>query len=137
MEKRAIKFRGIHIETGEWIYGNGCVVIDPNYVAIPVTKDVTNESYAMMMSKIKPETLGQFTDEFYSDTTEVYEGDIYEYDYEYDSDYDGDMPIVKHTAGRGAVKSIFDTHEIKTAKREGGTVKYIGNIYEHPHLLKQ
>lgn len=77
----------------------------------------------------------QFTEQTYSNKTEVYEGDIYEYNYEYDSDYDGDMPIVKRSQGRGIVKSIFNTREIATAKSEGGTVKYIGNIYQNPELI--
>jgi hypothetical protein len=77
----------------------------------------------------------QYCDEKYSDGTKVCEGDIYEYAYEYDSDYDGDIPIVKKTSGKGHVKSIYDVWQIKTAKSEGGTVKCIGNIYEHPELL--
>lgn len=77
----------------------------------------------------------QFAEETYSDGTDVYEGDIYEYDYEYDSDYDGDMPIVKHSKGRGVVYSIYNTRQIRTAKSEGGTVKKIGTIYETPNLL--
>lgn len=81
-------------------------------------------------------TIMQFVWETDSEGTEVYEGDVYEYDYEYDSDYDGDMPIVKRSTGRGYVKDIFDTFRIKEAKSEGGKVKVIGNIHSNPELLK-
>jgi uncharacterized phage protein (TIGR01671 family) len=66
---------------------------------------------------------------------EIYEGDVISWDYEYDSDYDGDMPIVKRSTGKAAIKDIFDRERIFTARQEGKGVEVIGNIYENPELL--
>lgn len=80
--------------------------------------------------------LMQFTGISDSFGTPIFECDIYEYRYEYDADYDGDIPIVKESSGRKSVRDIFDTWRIKEALSEGGTVKVIGNIHQHRHLLE-
>lgn len=70
-----------------------------------------------------------------SNGTEVFTGDIVEWDYEYDSDYDGDMPIVRRSSGRTLIESEKDAWRVREAKSEGGKVFVKGNIYQHPELV--
>lgn len=123
MNERIIKFRAWHKEAKVMLrVGDNFRTTHPLDCAV----------YARQGQDV---VLMQFTGETYSDGTEVYEDDIYEYDYEYDSDYDGDMPIVKQSSGRGVVKDLTDTYAIRRAKQEGGKVRVIGNIHEHPNLI--
>jgi hypothetical protein len=66
---------------------------------------------------------------------EIYEDDVIAWDYEYDADYDGDMPIVKRSTGRAAVKDMCGHYAIRRAKEEGDGVEVIGNIHQNPELL--
>lgn len=72
---RTIKFRGRDLETGKLVYGDlmkgsfNRVLIDENKGALPARY-------------VEPESVGQFTNCYDADGTEIYEGDYLEIDYE-------------------------------------------------------
>ena len=135
MNQRVIKFRVWDNGRKEWIHGPGHEVNLFGEAIIVGGFLIREDDTHVGLDDLNDMIAVQFTGETYSDGAEVYEDDIYEYDYEYDSDYDGDMPIVKQSSGRGVVKHMTDTYAIRRAKEEGGKVRVIGNIHEHPNLL--
>ena len=70
---RELKFRGINLDTNEWVYGYGVVQnIEHNEARI------INSTGGNMMHNwdVKPETVGQFTGMNDQHDVEIYEGDI-------------------------------------------------------------
>jgi hypothetical protein len=137
LNKREIKFNGWHVGANKMFSAEEMAA--DQLTLLPTGSFINVNGTSTALSTIYPSDKFiplQFANEYYSDGTEVYEGDIYEYEYEYDSDYDGDMPIVKKSKGKGVVESIYNTRDIRTAKYEGGKVNKIGNIYQNPDLLK-
>jgi hypothetical protein len=135
-------FRGKKIDTKEWVFGNGVVIVDSDYVAIPHTKDVTSTDYSIKLCKIIPNTLGQCTgiNIRYKNNTPpqfIYEGDIVN-----DSIRDYivrwntrtarfELEIIYHEA----IEGIVQTH--KDFPIDGFLLNLKGNIHDNPELLPQ
>ena len=77
--ERAIKFRGIRIDTGEWVYGCLIRLINDFYIMPPMFDEDGREMPTGQNFKVKPETIGQLTGGSDRDKKEIYEGDLIRY----------------------------------------------------------
>jgi hypothetical protein len=136
-------FRGKRIDNGEWVYGNGVVVVDEDYVAIPQTKDVTSADYAIKLVKIVPETVGQLSPHELG----LHEGDIVNYVTGSPSRYVnavvefGEYETYTHfNKEEGDVEKHFGFYiNDGKAKIPLGSLwlQKIGNIHDNPELVNQ
>ena len=101
---RTIKFRGLSIKTGQWVYG--CYLTDGlEYHAIQaIVKELgSDDDYITMSSGVIKETVGQFTDEHDKNGAEIYEQDKISRQYPFDS-----KPEKAHCNEVGTVKFVND-----------------------------
>jgi hypothetical protein len=124
---REIEFRGRNKPTGEWKYGY--LVVDEKYCQIWQEGDVP--------VPVDPETVGEYTGRQTKNGTKVYEGDIF-----LDSDIDAKWVVVWYkyafalrlTDTRYQTKSV---HHSFLMDFDFSNCTLIGNVYEHPHLVKE
>lgn len=117
---REIKFRGISVESNNFIYG---VPIISGIHAFIVTP---NNRACDLGSRVEPETVSQYTGLKDKNGVEIYEGDIYIEDHEW---Y---YSVVKWGSVDIAYEGVFHGYELNECY-----IEVIGNIYENPELLKE
>ena len=122
---REIKFRGMDIVNNKWLYGN---------LEIPLINQSKSKHFIVghfygqyQKLEVNPKTIGQYTGLKDKDGKGIYEGDIVE------CFNDGNSYV---SFKGGAYGLIFDYSFIPFSDVYG-EMKVIGNIYEHPHLLKE
>ncbi len=77
---REIRFRGISVESGEWVYGS-LINVD-GAKCIVDGKGITKSEFKAIgyyCNEVKPETVGQFCGIKDSNNVDIYEGDIIQY----------------------------------------------------------
>ncbi|WP_028547222.1 YopX family protein [Paenibacillus taiwanensis] len=151
---RPIKFRGKQIDNGEWVYGNlirmnnevGCgePPVFSNCWIMEIKDELEIRSFAddctvwtdNELIQVDPETVGQYT----GDNDRGYEGDILEWIEPIRSEH-GDIEDYEHC--RGVVEWDNERSGFIVRCANGNewlddlmNITVIGNIYEHPHLLK-
>ena len=126
---REIKFRGKRIDNGEWVYGDLIHYFKEEVGIIP-----QNEYY----EQVHPETIGQYTGLKDRDGKKIYENDI----------------VRVSAIGYRTESGVYDIYSIRFAwgsfylydlnsgfddllQDVSDECEIIGNIHEHPELLKQ
>lgn len=141
---KQIKFRGRHINTGEWLFGShyddcGEEYILPNIVG----SAIDYEDY-----QVDPNTVGQYTNLHDKKDQEIYKGDILLVEF---SDKSGGKYLVgwnEKTASWGimdryeyqSLKEGYDFAEFKNHTllaffKEAIICEVVGNIYDNPELM--
>lgn len=132
MGLRTIKFRGKSIYDEEWLYGSLIKIEKDRYAVIPPLNDI-EIGKSIGMYEVCLETIGQFTRLLDKNGKEIYEGDIllvgndgYENIYNKVGIKDGCFGYVGETNG-----------EILPFCHYNVTEEIVGNIYDHPELIKE
>ena len=132
MGLRTIKFRGKSIYDEEWLYGFLVKIEKDIYAVIPPLNDI-EIGKSIGMYKVCLETIGQFTRLLDKNGKEIYEGDIllvgndgYENIYNKVGIKDGCFGYVGEVDG-----------EILPFCDYNVTEEIVGNIYDHPELIKE
>lgn len=131
---REVKYRGLDVLTGSWVYGNLLTTPAGTYI-IPQTLGVNFvQSY-----QVDKDTVGQYTGLKDKNNTEVFEGDIIQA-------HTFDENINKRQIGRvtyhsGRFGYVFIPKEMEKKNLYYPlfsivTCELIGNIYENPELLE-
>lgn len=131
---RQTKYRGQHINTKEWVYGNGVVIIGDDYAAIPDTRNVTSESYEIKLIKVIPETVGQYTSFTDKNDNEIYEDDIVRVKSPLRKDGEKRMKVVFEN---GCYRTPFGDSNYRLGGWDKSCIEVIGNIHSNPELLNQ
>jgi uncharacterized phage protein (TIGR01671 family) len=134
---REIKFRGLDVMTGEWVFGSYVKTAVGMHYIIPQNLIAD----ALYQTKVDKETIGQYTGLKDKNGRKIYEGDIVEESYfnpltekmvidRYVVKYHDATGLyrLKHSSDRQG----FDRFLWMLFKK----IEVIGNIYEHSHLLK-
>lgn len=132
MENKEILFRGISIETKQFVYGYYNRSLKPvRYGSINTYDRILKDSVSNIF--VIPETVGQFTGLLDKNGKKVFEGDEIIYNYGFDDDSQPRVSTVK----RGDITSdwetcsglVFESHHYSDSITE-----VIGTI--HDHLLE-
>jgi uncharacterized phage protein (TIGR01671 family) len=134
---RPIKFRGKAISNGKWVYGfpfirdkNIIFILDDSWSK----QTLRGEEWIFSITRIKPETLGQFTGLHDKNKKEIYEGDVLT-DFE-EKDF---ICIIKWEDNRGhwACYDYKNRYIGFAFEYIANGLEVIGNIYENPELLRK
>lgn len=123
---REIKFRGMRISDGEWVYGD---FFRNRGLAFIATDGIEKNPLAKWQDyHVDPETVGQYTGLHDKDGREIYEGDILNIDFKKELMYvdyvkDGFMVCQK-----GSLNDFLYTVAADS--------RIVGNIHDNPELLR-
>lgn len=138
--KREIKFRGKHLDNGEWIFGD-LIENQGRFFIYHATSETTIEDsddgcISIVAVEVNPATVGQFTGLKDKNGREIYEGDVMEIP---ESDFNAYII--------GTIEYQDDSFFIQS--RNGGSAwglhwslrkhdaSILGNIHDNPELLKK
>ncbi|WP_017814437.1 YopX family protein [Paenibacillus shenyangensis] len=130
---REIKFRGKHIETGEWVHGS----LIGNDVIVGEIVDWDSEYFATeFWIRVIPETVGQFINIIDKKGKEIYEGDV-----QIPKSRNSDLKVVCHSDSQAMFQSL-PLSFYKNDKRNSGfrvrnDEEVVGNIHDNPEFLEE
>jgi uncharacterized phage protein (TIGR01671 family) len=131
--ERTIKFRGKSI-SGEWVYGDLiqldtqlCIAKSHQWAGVPA-----NNSIEIDVTKIVPETVGQFTGLKDRNGVKIYEGDVIQYETDYDL-MRFEVKWNKDTLMWEAVSQVIVDEPLYY---KNGFIEIIGNIHDNPELIE-
>lgn len=132
---REIKFRGIHLKTGKWVYGN--FVLNGSFTSFAsffIAQCVDGE---VEYFEINPKSLGQYTGLKDKNGKEIYEGDILKFEGLNKAGL-GRVAVVEYKAPEFFTLTNAGTEFPEYRSNSMGTHgEVIGNIYENPELLSK
>ncbi len=127
---REIKFRGQMVINNNWVYGS--LLLDNRQNAYgPQIMWYEDTETQFVSADIDPTTLGQFTGLKDNNGCDIYEGDIL--DCRRDQSYW--RGVVRFNAPTYFIDFDFTSETLRREFFKGG-IEVIGNIYEHPELIK-
>jgi len=133
---REIKFRGRHIESGEWIYG----YLIGNDVIVGKIVDWDDEYFCTeYWYKVDPTTVGQYTGLKDRNGKEIYEGDIVQSEtirYSESGHFNGMIKVQGAVFyDNGKFQSQYTDHSIRDLLFGLNYHEVIGNVWENGGLL--
>jgi uncharacterized phage protein (TIGR01671 family) len=142
--KMEIKFRALHIKTGEWWYGSAGVDYNSSFTGVHV---YTMEFFLRCIRRgiLDAKTIGLYVNIDDKTGKEIFVGDIFKAQYKEATVVDDDgfaRDVHEEVNHVSAVKDIFTLREGMGGNlRNGGHWHYpfieiIGDIYHNPELLK-
>jgi len=134
--KREIKFRGKSIDSGEWLYGDLYTGLnDSLYIRHFVnTKSESvlghEEGMLAVITMVHKDSAGEITGLHDKNGTEIYEGDIFQYDLPCEDDFEQETYIESIIFNDGCFE--VEGMALYTVNSAG---EVIGNVFENPELL--
>jgi len=126
MKAREIKFRGKHIDNGQWIIGGIYFTYAHAYIVTGDRSSTDRDGKMCSVIEVDPDTVGQFTGQKDERGVEVYEGDIV---------------TTRKEKTIGFVEFYQDAWYINIGNSIRTTIFIVkvqyGNIHEHPELLSK
>ena len=128
---REILFRGKSIGIGVWLYGhlfNYGLTAPSNVPCISVCVPKSwKEAY--ILYAVSPDTIGQYTGLTDKNGVKIFEGDIVEFT-------NLDLPNMVVRFDNGSFMLCEDEYSTYEELRMNYAVEVVGNIYDHPELMK-
>ena len=122
--EREIKFRGKRIDNREWIYGYAI------YNQWHNTYKIDTGLYGVSSATVDPSTIGQYTGLKDHNENDLYEGDVFT--------VGANKKVFECRFERGCFVAYLDGKQYGIiGELHEMYIKVIGNIHEHPELLKQ
>jgi len=123
------EYRGKHIETGEWVFGS---LISDRFIVGDIVEWTDEYFNTEWWLAVDPDTVGQYTGAVDLKSQKVFVGDIV-------PGGDGVNGYVIYESGFCAFSVEY--HKYKQLLMDyraemGDEFEVIGNIHDHPHLLK-
>lgn len=133
---RTIKFRGKDAESGHWVYGS----LFKNEICTRIIKEsaiIDNNGVLDEYSTVLPETVGQLIGTTENNGSEIYEGDILQYDSE--NGIVTSKVVFNKSDKEDMTLTCFEMELINVEDYENDeAVEFtvMGNIHDNPELLK-
>jgi len=128
---REIKFRGLLIDGGVWVYGYYFIDLEnkKSYIHL-CERENTPDGWMVKSYEVIPKSVGQLTGLKDKNGVNLFDGDIY---------HQGDKNILYKVVfkGCGFVGNQIGNKSLVGLEYFIDNIKVIGNIYENPELLNK